>query len=73
VPGEMVEGTVVEVLPNALYRVERPNGEQIVAHVGQRLRLHLVRLLPGDRVDVERSAIDPSRGRIVARKVGEAR
>ncbi len=61
------EGTVAEVLPSALYLVELPNGEQVQAHAGNRLRLHLVRLLPGDRVRVECSPVDPSRGRIVAR------
>ena len=65
-----VDGTVVEVLPNALFRVELATGERLVAHVGNRLRLHLVKLLPGDSVRVERSPYDPSRGRIVARRAG---
>lgn len=62
-----VEGKVVEALPNALFRVELRNGEQVIAHIGGRLRLHLVRLLPGEMVKLERSPIDPSRGRIVAK------
>lgn len=66
-PERPVEGKVVEAMPNALFRVELPNGEQVVAHVGGSLRLHLVRLLPGERVRVERSPIDPSRGRIVGK------
>lgn len=64
-PAMPAEGTVVEVLPNALFRIELRNGERVVAHVGTPLRLHLVRLLPGDVVQVERSPYDPSRARIV--------
>jgi len=62
-----VVGTIVEALPSALYRVELPDGRRLLAHVGQQMRLTYVRVLPGDRVVVELSPYDRSRGRIVAR------
>lgn len=66
--GSMVlEGTVTEVLPNAMFRVELVGGHRILAHVGGKARLSLVRILAGDRVDIELSPYDSSRGRITHR------
>ena len=62
-----VQGRVTESLPNALFRVETESGQQILAHVSTRMRIDLVRILPGDRVTVELSAYDQTRGRIVRR------
>ncbi|HWP34289.1 MAG TPA: translation initiation factor IF-1 [Thermodesulfobacteriota bacterium] len=62
-----VEGTVVEPLPNAMFRVELPNGHRVLAHVSGKMRMHFIRILPGDRVTVELSPYDLSRGRIVYR------
>jgi translation initiation factor IF-1 len=62
-----VEGTVVEPLPNAMFRVELDNGHVILAHVCGRMRMHFVRILPGDRVKVELTPYDPNRGRITWR------
>ena len=60
-----VVGRVVEPMPNALYRVELETGHRIVAHVAPAARLRFLRVIPGDRVRVEVSPIDPGRGRIV--------
>jgi translation initiation factor IF-1 len=62
-----VEGKVVEPLPNALFRVELENGHQVLAHVSGKMRMHFIRILPGDKVTVELSPYDLSRGRIVSR------
>jgi translation initiation factor IF-1 len=62
-----VEGTVVEPLPNAMFRVQLDNGHIILAHVCGRMRMHFVRILPGDRVKVELTPYDPNRGRITWR------
>jgi len=62
-----VEGTVVEPLPNAMFRVELPNGHQVLAHTSGKMRLHFIRILRGDRVLVELSPYDLSRGRITYR------
>ncbi|BAD42034.1 translation initiation factor IF-1 [Symbiobacterium thermophilum] len=62
-----VEGTVVENLPNAMFRVELPNGHRVLAHVSGKIRMHFIRILPGDRVTVELSPYDLTRGRIVYR------
>ena len=62
-----VTGTIVEPLPSAMFAVELENGRRVLAHVAERLRLPLVRLLPGDKVRVELSPYDLSRGRIVER------
>ena len=62
-----VEGTVTESLPNAMFRVEIPNGYSILAHVSGKIRLNFIKILPGDRVKVELSPYDLSRGRIVYR------
>lgn len=62
-----VEGTVVEPLPNAMFRVELDNGHRVLAHVSGRMRMHFIRILPGDRVKVELSPYDLTRGRITYR------
>lgn len=62
-----IEGTVVESLPNAQFRVELPNGHQILAHISGKLRMNFIRILPGDRVKVELSPYDLTRGRITWR------
>jgi translation initiation factor IF-1 len=62
-----VEGKVIEPLPNALFRVELENGHQVLAHISGKMRMHFIRILPGDKVTVELSPYDLSRGRIVYR------
>jgi len=62
-----VEGTVVEPLPNAMFRVELANGHKVLAHISGKIRLHYIRILPGDRVHIELSPYDLSRGRITFR------
>jgi translation initiation factor IF-1 len=62
-----VEGTVVEALPNATFRVKLPNGYMVLAHISGKIRVHYIRVLPGDRVLVELSPYDLSRGRITYR------
>ena len=62
-----VEGRVVEALPNATFRVELANGHQVLAHISGKLRLHFIKILPGDRVTVELSPYDLTRGRITYR------
>ncbi|MBC7319338.1 translation initiation factor IF-1 [bacterium] len=62
-----VEGTVVEALPNAMFRVELDNGHRVLAHISGRIRLNFIRILPGDRVKLELSPYDLTRGRIVRR------
>ncbi|PRO64585.1 translation initiation factor IF-1 [Alkalicoccus urumqiensis] len=62
-----VEGTVIEPLPNAMFRVELDNGHKILAHVSGKIRMHYIRILPGDKVTVELSPYDLSRGRITYR------
>ncbi|NLN29485.1 MAG: translation initiation factor IF-1 [Firmicutes bacterium] len=63
-----VEGTVIEPLPNAMFRVELDNGHVVLAHISGKMRMHFIRIIPGDRVTVELSPYDLSRGRIVYRK-----
>ncbi len=63
-----VEGTVVEPLPNAMFRVELDNGHRVLAHVSGKMRKYFIRILPGDRVTVELSPYDLTRGRITYRK-----
>jgi len=63
-----VEGTVVEPLPNAMFKVELENGHEVLAHISGKMRMHFIRILPGDRVTVELTPYDLSRGRIVYRK-----
>ncbi|MGH2458140.1 MAG: translation initiation factor IF-1 [Chloroflexota bacterium] len=65
-----VEGKVTEALPNAMFRVELPNGHNVLAHISGKLRLNFIRILPGDRVMVELSPYDLSRGRITYRLKG---
>lgn len=62
-----VEGTVTETLPNAMFRVELENGHKILAHISGKMRMNFIRILPGDKVKVELSPYDLSRGRIVFR------
>ena len=59
-----VEGVVVESLPNAVFRVELPTGHKVLAHISGKMRLHYIRILPGDRVLVQLSPYDLNRGRI---------
>jgi len=69
--GIEVEGTVIEPLPNAMFRVELDNGHRVLAHVAGKMRMHFVRILPGDRVKLELSPYDLTRGRIVYRSPGK--
>ena len=62
-----VEGTVMEPLPNAMFRVELQNGHKVLAHVSGKIRMNFIRILAGDRVTVELSPYDLSRGRIIYR------
>ena len=62
-----VEAKVLDALPNAMFRVELENGHQIIAHVSGKMRMHFIRILPGDTVTVEMSPYDLTRGRIVLR------
>jgi translation initiation factor IF-1 len=62
-----VEGTVVEALPNAMFRVELPNGHEVLAHISGKIRMHYIRVLPGDKVLIELSPYDLKRGRITYR------
>lgn len=62
-----VEGTVVESLPNAMFWVELANGHKVLAHISGKMRLHYIRILPGDKVLVELSPYDLTRGRITYR------
>jgi translation initiation factor IF-1 len=62
-----VEGKVVEALPNASFRVELSNGHKVLAHISGKMRVHYIRILPGDRVLVELSPYDLSRGRVTYR------
>ena len=62
-----VEGTVIETLPNASFRVELENGHKILAHISGKMRMNFIRILPGDKVKVELSPYDLSRGRITYR------
>ena len=65
--GIEVEGTVTEALPNAMFRVELDNGHLVLAHISGKMRMHYIRILPSDRVLVELSPYDLSRGRVVYR------
>ncbi len=62
-----VEGTVLETLPNAMFRVELENGHKVLAHISGKMRMHFIKILPGDKVTVELSPYDLSRGRITYR------
>ena len=63
-----IEGTVKEALPNALFRVELDNGHKVLAHVSGKMRMHFIRILPGDRVTIEMSPYDLTKGRIIYRE-----
>ncbi len=62
-----VEGTVIEPLPNAMFRVELETGHKVLAHISGKMRMHFIRILPGDKVIVELSPYDLTRGRIIYR------
>lgn len=64
-----MEAIVKEALPNAMFRVELPNGHQVLAHVSGKMRMHFIRILPGDKVTIEMSPYDLERGRIIYRQV----
>jgi translation initiation factor IF-1 len=62
-----IEGTITEALPNAMFRVELENGHKVLAHISGKMRMHYIRILPDDKVVVELSPYDLTRGRIVYR------
>lgn len=62
-----VEGEVVESLPNTLFRVKLPNGRLVLCHLSGKMRLHFIRLMPGDKVKIEMTPYDATKGRIVYR------
>ena len=62
------EGKIIEALPNAMFRVELPNGHRVLAHVSGKMRMNFIRILPGDTVTLELSPYDLSRGRITRRE-----
>ena len=63
-----VEGKVVDLLPNTMFRVELPGGHRILAHISGKMRLHFIRILPGDKVLLEMSPYDLTKGRITFRQ-----
>ena len=63
-----VEGRVLETLPNAMFRVELENGHKVLAHISGKMRMHFIRILPGDKVTIELSPYDLTRGRIIFRE-----
>ncbi len=63
-----VEGTIIEALPNARFRVELENGHRVLAHVSGKMRMYFIRILPGDKVKLELSPYDLTKGRIVYRE-----
>jgi translation initiation factor IF-1 len=65
--GIQIEGTVIETLPNAMFKVELDNGHRVLAHISGKMRMHYIRILPGDRVLIELSPYDLTRGRVVYR------
>ncbi len=62
-----VQGTIYETLPNAMFRVELENGHRVLAHISGKMRMHFIKILPGDKVTVELSPYDLTRGRITYR------
>ena len=64
----VVEGKVLETLPNAMFRVELENGHKVLAHISGKMRMHFIKILPGDKVTIELSPYDLSRGRIIFRE-----
>jgi translation initiation factor IF-1 len=65
-----VEGTIIEPLPNAMFRVELDNGHKVLAHISGKMRMHYIKILPGDRVTIELSPYDLTRGRVTFRAKG---
>jgi len=65
-----VEGTIIEPLPNAMFRVELENGHKVLAHISGKMRMHYIKILPGDQVTVELSPYDLTRGRVTFRSKG---
>ena len=63
-----MEGRVLETLPNAMFRVELENGHKVLAHISGKMRMHFIKILPGDKVTIELSPYDLSRGRIIFRE-----
>ena len=63
-----VEGKVLETLPNAMFRVELENGHKVLAHISGKMRMHFIKILPGDKVTIELSPYDLTRGRIIFRE-----
>jgi translation initiation factor IF-1 len=68
-----VEGTIIEPLPNAMFRVELENGHKVLAHISGKMRMHYIKILPGDKVTVELSPYDLTRGRVTFRSKGGKR
>ncbi len=66
-----VEGTILEPLPNAMFRVELENGHKVLAHISGKMRMHFIKILPGDIVTIELSPYDLTRGRIIFRGKGK--
>jgi translation initiation factor IF-1 len=62
-----VDGTIIETLPNATFRVELENGHKVLAHISGKMRMHFIKILPGDKVTIEISPYDLTRGRIIYR------
>lgn len=65
-----VEGTIIEPLPNAMFQVELDNGHKVLAHISGKMRMHYIKILPGDRVTIELSPYDLTRGRVTFRAKG---
>ena len=63
-----VMGTVLETLPNAMFRVQLENGHEVLAHISGKMRMHYIKILPGDKVKIELSPYDLARGRIIYRE-----
>lgn len=63
-----VEGTILEALPNAMFRVEMEGGHKVLAHISGKMRMHYIKILPGDKVRIELSPYDLTRGRITYRE-----
>ncbi len=66
-PPIKVDGKILETLPNATFRVELENGHKVIAHVSGKMRMHFIKILPGDKVKIELSPYDLNRGRIIYR------
>ena len=64
----VIEGTITEVLPNTMFRVALPNGQKVLAHISGKMRKNFIRIVPGDKVEVEISPYDMSKARIVFRE-----